>query len=236
MAPRGRPRKPRGQTRMDAAIDAMKCYGFPEKLIVATIKELLDVYGLEGWPFIEEAAYKVLLENILEKVENQANDKEKDESLQSDDEAVDNTLVSPAGSSITSPGPTTHSNREVFPIELPQETASEVTEVLENAKLTEESVCNAYSSNAEGEVSSWNENNQTNNIRGTEAGISFAFPYRSRGPYHGWISDSDEPLELIELKPARLADEFADLLSGTNVPKTRKRRWDVMPQEDIRAL
>ncbi|KAK6234314.1 hypothetical protein QUC31_006720 [Theobroma cacao] len=66
MAPRGRSRK-RSNTRMAAATDAMKPFGFPNNLVVKTIKELLNVYGEEGWPFIEDAAYKVLIEAILEK-------------------------------------------------------------------------------------------------------------------------------------------------------------------------
>ncbi|XVF24066.1 hypothetical protein REPUB_Repub13aG0094800 [Reevesia pubescens] len=54
---------------MDAVIDAMKPFGFPKNLINKTIKELQKVYGEDGWPFIEDASYKVLLEAILEKVE-----------------------------------------------------------------------------------------------------------------------------------------------------------------------
>lgn len=33
---------------------------------------LIQVYGKDGWPFIEDAAYRVLLDAILEKVEQEA--------------------------------------------------------------------------------------------------------------------------------------------------------------------
>ncbi|WCJ19815.1 hypothetical protein M5689_002089 [Euphorbia peplus] len=260
MAPRSRGRPRKGQTRKDAAIDAMKSYGFPEELIVETIGELLDVYGLEGWPFIEETAYKVLLENLLEKVEKQEKHKENEKEcpLVLDNQGVDSTLVSPAGSSITAPGPTTRSNREAFLIELPQEAESGVTEVLETAKRTEESVSNAHSSNAKREGCSRKEmnakqdhnKNKTDNVQGTEDHGSSYGPSKCyvefekeedaakaslklhRRPYHGWISDNDEPLELIELKPAKLEELF----SGINVSKKRKRRWDVKPEDIIRPF
>ncbi|KAF2319041.1 hypothetical protein GH714_012921 [Hevea brasiliensis] len=86
-----------GQMRMDAALDAMMSYGFPEELIVTTVKELLDVYGMDGWPFIEEASYRVLLDSILEKVEKEA--KEKGDSPPSGGRDGNNTKASCAGPS-----------------------------------------------------------------------------------------------------------------------------------------
>lgn len=81
---------------MDAAVDAMRSYDFSDGLIVSTIKGLLkvgfvlllmfsmcsafrgfmgnlsiQVYGEEGWPFIEESSYKVLFEAILEDLEKE---------------------------------------------------------------------------------------------------------------------------------------------------------------------
>jgi hypothetical protein len=39
----------------------MRQLGFEEKLFRKTIQELLDVYeGIQGWPFIEDASYKLL--------------------------------------------------------------------------------------------------------------------------------------------------------------------------------
>ncbi|GFY84509.1 hypothetical protein Acr_03g0012830 [Actinidia rufa] len=65
MAPRGRPRK-RRLMRMDAAVDHMGLYGFPEELVRGSVKSLLKEYGGDdGWPFIEENGYMVLLNDIL---------------------------------------------------------------------------------------------------------------------------------------------------------------------------
>ncbi|KAI7732608.1 hypothetical protein M8C21_001660 [Ambrosia artemisiifolia] len=63
MAPK---RKKAGQTRMDAAVDHMTSMGFSKPLVRKTVKDLLKVYGEGGWKFIEEDAYKVLIDAILE--------------------------------------------------------------------------------------------------------------------------------------------------------------------------
>ncbi|XP_027939801.1 uncharacterized protein LOC114193985 [Vigna unguiculata] len=77
-----RERKPRkrttGTTRMDAALDAMRQFGFGTRLTRETVEELLDVYGgTQGWPFIEETSYKLLIETLLSKQEVAA-EKDKD--------------------------------------------------------------------------------------------------------------------------------------------------------------
>ncbi|KAG5071246.1 hypothetical protein JHK86_006457 [Glycine max] len=55
--------KMQGITCMDAALDAMRPLGFRTQLILRTVNELLDVYGgNQGWCFIEEAYYKLLME------------------------------------------------------------------------------------------------------------------------------------------------------------------------------
>lgn len=67
MAPRGRPRK-RGKTHLDAALKAMAALTFPEKLVRDTVDELLEVYGGDdGWGFIEDASYSVLIDTLLDK-------------------------------------------------------------------------------------------------------------------------------------------------------------------------
>ncbi|XP_065870159.1 probable inactive histone-lysine N-methyltransferase SUVR1 [Euphorbia lathyris] len=70
------PRAPRVRTkRIDAAIDALKPMGFSEPLIRKSVRTLLQVYGGdEGWPFIEEFAYKLLIDSILEEEVDQKND------------------------------------------------------------------------------------------------------------------------------------------------------------------
>ncbi|OIV90825.1 hypothetical protein TanjilG_15558 [Lupinus angustifolius] len=55
-------------TRMDAALDSMLPYGFPKKLVRQTVNHLLKVYGgSDGWVFIEDSAYSLLIETLLEK-------------------------------------------------------------------------------------------------------------------------------------------------------------------------
>ncbi|KAK1572004.1 hypothetical protein Q3G72_025942 [Acer saccharum] len=66
------PKKKQKNTRTDAALDAMRLYGFPDDLIRTHLKQLLKVYGQDHWFFIEENAYKVLLDSILEQVEQDA--------------------------------------------------------------------------------------------------------------------------------------------------------------------
>ncbi|KAH7543197.1 hypothetical protein FEM48_Zijuj02G0158200 [Ziziphus jujuba var. spinosa] len=57
----------RGQTRMDAALDAMRPFGFPYPLVRQKVKELLNVYGGDdGWVFVEEGAYSLLIETLLD--------------------------------------------------------------------------------------------------------------------------------------------------------------------------
>ncbi|CAK8572377.1 unnamed protein product [Lathyrus sativus] len=74
MAPRRRSVK-RGETRMDAALDAMAPFGFPNKLVRRTVDQLLEVYGgNEGWVFIEDAAYTLLINTLLEHQQEQDQD------------------------------------------------------------------------------------------------------------------------------------------------------------------
>ncbi|XP_020209717.1 uncharacterized protein LOC109794678 isoform X2 [Cajanus cajan] len=71
MAPRRRSIK-KGETRMDAALDAMEPFGFSRNLIQSTVHTLLKVYGgsTEGWVFIEDSGYALLIDTLLEKQAN----------------------------------------------------------------------------------------------------------------------------------------------------------------------
>ncbi|KAL5166751.1 UDP-glucose 4-epimerase GEPI42 [Glycine soja] len=69
--------KMHGITHMDAALDAMRPLGFRTQLILRMVNELLDgllqVYGgNQGWCFIEEAYYKLLMEALLSKQQGSA--------------------------------------------------------------------------------------------------------------------------------------------------------------------
>ncbi|VVB01604.1 unnamed protein product [Arabis nemorensis] len=62
-----------GLMRDDAARDAMRSFGFDERVINETIKELLELYGgVDAWRLIEDGGYDVLLTRCLEKQEEQA--------------------------------------------------------------------------------------------------------------------------------------------------------------------
>ncbi|PUZ70016.1 hypothetical protein GQ55_2G185500 [Panicum hallii var. hallii] len=62
----GRPRPRRGERRIDAAIDHLAQYGFPRPQIRKIINNLLQLYGRDGWVFLEEGSYRVVLDKLLE--------------------------------------------------------------------------------------------------------------------------------------------------------------------------
>ncbi|XP_027934443.1 uncharacterized protein LOC114189914 isoform X2 [Vigna unguiculata] len=65
MAPKRRSSK-KGESRMDAALDAMHPYGFDKQRVRRTVRSLLEVYGgNDGWVFIEESSYTLLVETLL---------------------------------------------------------------------------------------------------------------------------------------------------------------------------
>ncbi|XP_047254146.1 uncharacterized protein LOC107845438 isoform X6 [Capsicum annuum] len=101
MARRGRPRK--RLSRMDAATDAMTAFGFDERLVQNSVKQLLKEYGGDdGWAFIEEYGYKELIDAILR--DQETNDEQKGVSSQ-DERANDPALQSilgPSGSLVCS--------------------------------------------------------------------------------------------------------------------------------------
>ncbi|XP_061999912.1 uncharacterized protein LOC133717245 isoform X2 [Rosa rugosa] len=68
MAPRRGRGGPPKTSRMAAAVEAMADMGFEPKLVRQKVNRLLkkDLYGEEGWRFIEEGSYSVLLEALLE--------------------------------------------------------------------------------------------------------------------------------------------------------------------------
>ncbi|GAB2235744.1 hypothetical protein Droror1_Dr00026185 [Drosera rotundifolia] len=63
-----------GLKRIDAAVDACASMGFSRSIVRSKVKEVLKEYGGdEGWVFIEEGSYKVLIEALLEDQEKQKN-------------------------------------------------------------------------------------------------------------------------------------------------------------------
>lgn len=65
-----RPRK--GDRRIDAAIDHFTQMGYAKADIRSIIKKLLaEVYGNDGWPFLEEDSYRVVQDALFEKQEQE---------------------------------------------------------------------------------------------------------------------------------------------------------------------
>ncbi|XP_030534366.2 uncharacterized protein LOC115743642 isoform X2 [Rhodamnia argentea] len=90
----GRPRQTERNariTRMDAALHAMRPYGFPERMVRETVRELLGVYD-DKWDFIEDDAYNTLLEFILEK-QNECVTKEVEASASSRKDGETSTML-----------------------------------------------------------------------------------------------------------------------------------------------
>lgn len=109
MAPRGRPRK--RLSRMDAATDAMTAFGFDERLVQKTVKQLLKEYGGDdGWAFIEEYGYKELIEAILREQESNDEDATKQKGVSSHDERAEDpalqSIFGPSGTVVNKAGNT----------------------------------------------------------------------------------------------------------------------------------
>ncbi|XP_049411705.1 uncharacterized protein LOC125874736 [Solanum stenotomum] len=105
MAPRGRPRK--RLSRMDAATDAMTAFGFDERLVQKTVKQLLKEYGGDdGWAFIEEYGYKELIEAILRDQESNDEDSTKQKGVSSQVESAEDpalqSILGPSGTLVDS--------------------------------------------------------------------------------------------------------------------------------------
>ncbi|KAG2634048.1 hypothetical protein PVAP13_2NG292200 [Panicum virgatum] len=73
----GRPRLKRGERRIDAAIDHLAQYGFPRPqipqdhqqpptVLLTIYVSIIQLYGRDGWVFLEEGSYRVVLDKLLE--------------------------------------------------------------------------------------------------------------------------------------------------------------------------
>ncbi|KAG2664793.1 hypothetical protein I3760_16G100900 [Carya illinoinensis] len=222
MAPRRR--KKRGNTRLDAALDAMRPYGFSEKLVQETVGELLNVYGGDdGWVFIEEVSYILLVETILEKLKAHAQ-----EGAGSSQGKVGVAVDTEAPAVGPTNGVTCPKSEAVEAVSQTNQATWQTNEALDTASVTHES--------------------QGMHCLPPPVTIQSklpmdGLPMRSRRPYHGWISNDDDE-ELVHLKPAPLQQSLAKML--TPVPSQeslvkfldtlgrrskRKTRWDVRPQD-----
>ncbi|KAG5249124.1 WIYLD domain-containing protein [Salix suchowensis] len=246
--PRSTGRRRKRLTRMDAAVDAMRSYGFSDGLIVSTVKGLLKVYGEEGWPFIEESSYKVLLEAILEDLEKE--EQEKSNKLQENERCGNNIEISAGSTSNGVSVSTGHSTEAVAPASQPDETLLTVSQAANldialldgtpaskagsswtDINMDENCIEKQTNSDNRGGVMNFGGAQLPGNISSPTQPTHCAPPCRRR-PCYGWISsDEDDDVDVIELAPAPLPAVVAKLLSGIDAPRTRKRRWDVRPED-----
>ncbi|KAK4277853.1 hypothetical protein QN277_015784 [Acacia crassicarpa] len=134
--PRGRRKNNHapGNTRIDAALDAMRPYGFDERLVRETVKELLDVYGgTQGWPFIEEASYKLLIETMLSK--QQISSEEKDNNARREGETV--TSVAPSTCANCEAGSSNLADQDSLLVADPQTNDAQVSASLDGVASTQ---------------------------------------------------------------------------------------------------
>ncbi|KAF3433498.1 hypothetical protein FNV43_RR24600 [Rhamnella rubrinervis] len=236
---------------MDAALDAMAPFGFSQELVSQTVKELLRVYGNDGWVFFEEASYKLLIDTILDKQTKIS--EEKDASLE--DGARDRDDVAEPSNGVFR---STRSRQEdastICQTNGILESASVTNESSDSISLTNDSAAknclpppqwakkvsrnskldlNSGKSNVdsvEGHIvkDSSLENPQRNTLVCSQQ-LVHAVPIQIRKPCHGWISDDDD--DLMELSPETLPEQSKNMPIGWGGKRKRKSRWDVRPED-----
>ncbi|KAD2393352.1 hypothetical protein R6Q59_012327 [Mikania micrantha] len=191
MAPKRR--KKAGLTRMDAALDQMSVFGFSRQLVRKTVGNLLKLYGNDGWKLIEEDAYRVLLDVILEEQETaQTHNLLMDESstkLASEDSSlqVNNSV------SLTN-------NAESSELEVPLLLVKEPG----NQEHIKDTDLDLSSFDPIDEHSDVNTENTPLSLRACDAVNAPVNVHRKRKPCYGWISDddNDDDTKFITLAPA----------------------------------
>ncbi|CAH2058127.1 unnamed protein product [Thlaspi arvense] len=244
MAPRGR-RKKAGLMREDAARDAMRGFGFEERLIKVCIKEMLEVYGEEGWCLIEEYSYQVLLDKCLEKQEELT--KKPEEKQKQEMALVQNEEMAEEQHEQTAQGE-----------EKEQQVEDRRTHVGSNS--TSLVVCGAETGAQADALSITSKAVITDSspaaIESGEASMDYASPTviqsgdasgyyaqhsvgGSRTSQCGWLSEEEDETdtnegsdcddgEIVHLTPEPLCEELEELLREVRGGKKRKRptRWD----------
>ncbi|KAK2634693.1 hypothetical protein Ddye_029485 [Dipteronia dyeriana] len=226
------PKKKKKNTRTDAALDAMRLYGFPDDLIRTHLKQLLKVYGQDHWFFIEENAYKVLLDSILEQVEQDAIPQPAFKELHQGDIGAGPSMEVPA---------LPHSDTQTSGIALLTteglETASQFNGGCDTASPTCKPDGGGGYLSPTGEVTVSNQINLDLNYfekhftAAIETSVvdqienpKFSPMHATHSPqgvkirrrhHHGWIDSDEEEDEvgLVELEPMPLAPELTSLLS-----------------------
>lgn len=227
-----------GLKRMDAAIDALTPMGFPPALTRRKVKDLLKEYGDEGWVFIEEASYKLLIECILEDQEQMECDQGESSSFRdSTNEAGGN------GGNEVEPSEAEPLIESSEPSCFNQESGlADPSEVLKPTFSPDENVTSPTKNTTSNEV------NRPNGIPikkeaiaarsedymlSCPPGFEHLFPIQlgfastKRKPCLGWIGPKDDQ-DYVLLEPA----PFLGCKTGLK-PRKRKSRWDVGPNDVV---
>ncbi|XP_057477070.1 uncharacterized protein LOC130764772 isoform X2 [Actinidia eriantha] len=241
MAPRGRSRKPR-LMRMDAAVDHMGLYGFPEELVRRSVKKLLKEYGGDdGWPFIEENGYMVLLDDMLkeqdERVAGENSNEEENLLLDmapADEIAGDNSVADDGG--------------PLSLVRLPicSGVTDDAMQIMETGgggqgrtDIALDQNCNdndmvGASGKCEEESTQIMELDNTP-VQSSPSVVPSTTPSndlpRRRKPCFGWISSDDKEDDFIKLIPAKPAPRPENRNSGMVKKSKRKTRWDEGPSD-----
>ncbi|XP_060675646.1 uncharacterized protein LOC112490410 isoform X2 [Ziziphus jujuba] len=215
MAPLERPRK-KGNRRLDAALDAMAAMGFSEKLVSETVDELLKVYGDEGWIFIEETSYLLLINVLLQKQND--NSGQKDTSLRDGERDREDTETSVAGTSAT--------NESLDSVSL---TVKECLPIGEAERGMRNMDLNSGKRNVDfiaGRiVKDSGSAKYHRNILGGSQQLVDGVSTGTRRPCYGWLSEDEED---DHVEPLPQCSE--KLLVGRNRKRKRKTRWDERPE------
>ncbi|XP_027187751.1 uncharacterized protein [Cicer arietinum] len=259
MAPKRRQHKKVGNMRMDAALDAMRQLGFEEKLVRGTIKELLDVYeGTQGWPFIEEGSYKLLIETILCKQQTCVQKMEgylQGGVGETSSAATSTTGITEVGSSVLvaqdsvlhgthdlDSASQTNDHHDYVPIaNLEVETNIKVTNV-STERCEDGRDIGMESKNEQKPMDNVKESNYKTFVSNVETNVmkssmiesskrSEKLPSNRRRRYHGWISSDDNNVDFLYFPRPPLPEHIEKLIGkseATQIPR-RKSRWDEKP-------
>ncbi|XP_061343582.1 uncharacterized protein LOC133289611 [Gastrolobium bilobum] len=257
MAPRRRQHKKNnmaGNSRMDAALDAMRPFGFDERLVQETVGELLEVYeGTQGWIFIEEASYKLLIETLLGK-QSSGDEKIKEDPFQ-DNARNDGDGISEASSSYRV---AQDSSLQITGIPevgssslVAQDSEMHTSDGLDPAPQTIDQASlgnletdvkdSAVSADRGGRgqgsrVESKNELKPADNVEGSNYSTFVGthmidtseapenLPCRRRKPCYGWIGGSDDEVELIRFPLPPLPEHIERLIRQSETPQSGRRR------------
>ncbi|PNY00236.1 hypothetical protein L195_g023512 [Trifolium pratense] len=218
---------------MDAALDAMRQFGFEEKLVRETVEELLDVYeGMQGWPFIEEGSYKLLIETLL--CAEDKDDARKDGVGETSSAATPATGITDVGSSglLAHDSISRGSNDMDF--------ASQTNDHLDSAQIGNLEVeADVMDTNVPTERGGDGESNHKtfgSNVENTivkssvieSSKTSDKLPHNGRRPGHGLITSDDTDTEVEDLIYFPLQKHAEKLIGKSVAPERRRRksRWD----------